>query len=35
LQYVVLLDWVNGRVRGIRDFRYAKYVTDGLTVTRL
>ena len=35
VQYVVLLDWVNGRVRGIRDFRYAKYVTDGLTVTRL
>jgi RNA polymerase sigma-70 factor (ECF subfamily) len=35
VQYVVLLDWVNGRVRGIRDFRYAKYVTDGLTVTPL
>jgi RNA polymerase sigma-70 factor (ECF subfamily) len=35
VQYVVLLDWVNGRIRGIRDFRYAKYVTDGLTVTRL
>jgi len=35
VQYVVLLDWVNGRVRGIRDFRYAKNVTDGLTVTRL
>lgn len=35
VQYVVLLDWVHGRVRGIRDFRYAKYVTDGLTVTRL
>jgi RNA polymerase sigma-70 factor (ECF subfamily) len=33
--YVVLLDWVNGRIRGIRDFRHAKYVTDGLTVTRL
>ncbi len=35
VDYVVLLDWVNGRIRGIRDFRYAKYVTDGLTVTRL
>lgn len=35
VEYVVLLDWVNGRIRGIRDFRHAKYVTDGLTVTRL
>ena len=34
VEYVVLLHWVNGRIRGIRDFRYAKYVTDGLTVTR-
>jgi RNA polymerase sigma-70 factor (ECF subfamily) len=35
VQYVVLLDWVNGRIRGIRDFRYATYVTDGLVVERL
>jgi len=35
VEYVVLLDWVNGRICGIRDFRWAKYVTDGLTVTRL
>jgi RNA polymerase sigma-70 factor, ECF subfamily len=35
VEYVVLLDWVNDRIRGIRDFRYAKYVTDGLTFTRL
>ena len=35
VEYVVLLDWVHGRIRGIRDFRYAKYVTDGLTFTRL
>ena len=35
VEYVVLLDWLNGRIRGIRDFRYAKYVTDGLRVTRL
>jgi RNA polymerase sigma-70 factor (ECF subfamily) len=35
VKYVVLLDWVNGRIRGIRDFRHAKYVTDGLAVTRL
>lgn len=35
VQNVVLLDWVNGRIQGIRDFHYAKYITDGLTVTRL
>jgi RNA polymerase sigma-70 factor (ECF subfamily) len=35
VQYVVLLDWVNGRIHAIRDFRHAKYITDGLTVTRL
>jgi RNA polymerase sigma-70 factor (ECF subfamily) len=35
IEYVVLLDWENGRICGIRDFRYAKYVTDGLRVTRL
>jgi RNA polymerase sigma-70 factor (ECF subfamily) len=35
LEYVVLLDCANGRIRGIRDFRYAKYVTDGLTVSHL
>jgi RNA polymerase sigma-70 factor, ECF subfamily len=34
-EYIVLLDWVNGRIRGIRGFRYAKYITDGLVVTRL
>jgi RNA polymerase sigma-70 factor (ECF subfamily) len=32
--YVVLLEWANGRVAGIRVFRHAKYVTDGLTVAR-
>lgn len=35
VEYVVLLDWANDRIDGIRDFRYAKYVTDGLTITRL
>jgi RNA polymerase sigma-70 factor (ECF subfamily) len=35
VEYVVLLDWMSGRISGIRDFRYARYVTDGLTVTRL
>ena len=34
VEYVVLLDWANGRIAGIRDFRHAKYVTDGLTMTR-
>jgi RNA polymerase sigma-70 factor, ECF subfamily len=35
VEYVVLLDWVNGRISNIRDFRWAKYITDGLTITRL
>lgn len=30
--YVVLLDWRNGRIAGIKDFRYAPYVVDGLDV---
>ena len=35
VEYVVLLDWSEGRIRGIRDFYYAKYVTDGLKITKL
>jgi RNA polymerase sigma-70 factor (ECF subfamily) len=35
VQYVVLLDWANGRIRTIRDFRWAKYVAHGLAITRL
>ena len=35
VDYVVLLDWVDGRIIGIRDFHYARYVTDGLAVARL
>jgi RNA polymerase sigma-70 factor (ECF subfamily) len=35
VEYVVLLDWMNGCIHGIRDFRHAKYVTDGLMVRRL
>lgn len=35
VEYVVLLDWSNGRIRAIHDFFYAKYVTDGLAVTKL
>jgi RNA polymerase sigma-70 factor (ECF subfamily) len=34
-QYIVLVDWMNGCICGIRDFRYAKYVTDGLIIRRL
>ncbi len=34
VEYVVLLDWMNGSICGIRDFRHAKYVMDGLTVRR-
>lgn len=33
--YVVLLDWAEGRISGIRDFRYAAYVTEGLALSRL
>jgi RNA polymerase sigma-70 factor (ECF subfamily) len=35
VEYVVLLDWADGRISGIRDFRYAKYITDGLAMTTL
>ena len=35
VKYVVLLEWSNGRISGIRDFHYAQYVTDGLVLTRL
>ena len=33
--YVVLLDWVDGRIAAIRDFRYATYVTESLAISRL
>jgi len=33
MSYVVLLDWTDGRITGIRDFHYARYVTHGLAVT--
>lgn len=33
--YVVLLDWTDGRIAAIRDFRYAAYVTESLVVSRL
>jgi RNA polymerase sigma-70 factor (ECF subfamily) len=27
--YIVLLEWAEDRVLGIRDFRFARYITDG------
>lgn len=32
--HVVLLDWAGGRIAAIRDFKYAPYVMDSLTVSR-
>jgi RNA polymerase sigma-70 factor (ECF subfamily) len=33
--YVVLLDWADGRIAAIRDFRLAPYVMESLAVSRL
>ena len=33
--YVVLLGWKDGRITGIRDFRFADYVTESLAIVRL
>ncbi len=33
--YFILLDFTNGELRDIRDFRYARYVMDGAEWTRL
>jgi RNA polymerase sigma-70 factor (ECF subfamily) len=33
--YVVVLDWSDGRIAAIRDFRYAPYVMDSLVVSPL
>lgn len=35
ISYVVVLDWADGRIVAIRDFRYAAYVTESLLVSRL
>jgi RNA polymerase sigma-70 factor, ECF subfamily len=32
IAYVILLDWADDRIVGIRDFRYAPYVMDSLSV---
>jgi RNA polymerase sigma-70 factor (ECF subfamily) len=34
VRYVVFIDWRDGRIAAIRDFRFATYVMDGLTVAR-
>jgi RNA polymerase sigma-70 factor, ECF subfamily len=33
--YVILLDWADDRIAAIRDFRFAPYVMESLTVQRL
>jgi RNA polymerase sigma-70 factor (ECF subfamily) len=33
--YVVLIGWAGDRITGIRDFRYATYIVDGLAATPL
>jgi RNA polymerase sigma-70 factor (ECF subfamily) len=33
--YFVLLDWVGDRIIGIRDFRHARYATDGADLLRV
>ena len=30
VEYLVLLDWVDEHIQRIRDFRFAKYIMDGL-----
>jgi RNA polymerase sigma-70 factor (ECF subfamily) len=32
--YFILLDWADGRLLGVRDFRYARYVIDGADVIK-
>ena len=35
IAYVIVLDWSGDEISAIRDFRYAPYVMEGLTVERL
>jgi len=35
VSYVVLLDWAEGRIAAIRDFRHARYVTECLAISPL
>lgn len=34
VEYVVFLDWENGRISRIRDFRFARYIAEGLVYER-
>ena len=35
ISYVVLLDWAEGKIAAIRDFRHARYVTECLAISPL
>jgi RNA polymerase sigma-70 factor, ECF subfamily len=35
VEYLIMLDWVDGRIQKIRDFRFAKYIMDGLEFRRV
>lgn len=35
IHWVVLLDWKDGRIAGIRDFHFARYIIESLTLTPL
>jgi hypothetical protein len=32
---VILLEWADGRIAAIRDFRHAAYATEGMVLSRL
>jgi len=34
-RFLVLLDWSDGRITGIRDFHYARYVMNGIDIARI
>jgi RNA polymerase sigma-70 factor (ECF subfamily) len=34
-RFAVLLDWSDGRIIGIRDFHYARYVMEGIDIARI
>jgi RNA polymerase sigma-70 factor (ECF subfamily) len=35
VRFPVLLDWSDGRIVGIRDFHYARYVMDGIDIAQI
>jgi len=34
-RFIMLLDWSDGRIVAIRDFHFARYVMDGINITRI